>query len=186
MLRLFCGVQGWRTDDYILHIIFNFRCVHSLYVCYIFVKEKGEKMTQLNHDESSDRECTREEINKLTLELNAEIYADFTNYTPIEWSTGAWNGPLITLDPDDPFGDMERIFNRGIHVTSITPPEQGWPIATYCPICKKTTFVLSPWAIKPKDGDYFKMNDVCGDDTLGFEHNMRLGMKMPSSHRKCL
>ena len=106
-------------------------------------------MTEPNQKESNDREFTQEEINKLTLELNAEIYADCLKHTTIEWSTGAWNGPLIELDPNDPFGHMEQLFSTGIHVTSITPPEQGWPIAMYCPICKKTTFVLSPYAVKP-------------------------------------
>ena len=72
---------------------------------------------------------------------------------------------------------MEQLFSSGIHVTSIKPPEQGWPIAMYCPICKVTTFVLSPWAAKPEDGDYFKMNDMCADEVLGFKHNMQLGMK---------
>ena len=49
----------------------------------------------------------------------------------------------------------------GIYITHIVPPEQGWPIAMYCPICKVTRFALTPYGTKPKDGDYFKMNDVC-------------------------
>lgn len=101
---------------------------------------------------------------------------DIPKQHPIEWSTSAWNGPIITLDPGDPFGDIEQIFNRGIHVTHINPPEQGWPIATYCPICKKTTFVLSPWSIKPKDGDYWRMNEMCVDEVLGSTHGMSMYM----------
>ena len=65
---------------------------------------------------------------------------------------------------------------RGIHVTSIVPPEQGWPVAFYCPLCKETTFLLSPWAIKPSDGDYWRI-EMCGSDVEGFRHNMQLGMK---------
>jgi hypothetical protein len=64
-----------------------------------------------------------------------------------------------------------------IVITSIVPPEQGWPIAMHCPICKVTTFLLSPWAIKPEKGDYWKMNDVCASDEHFHEHNMRIAMK---------
>jgi hypothetical protein len=91
---------------------------------------------------------------------------------PIEWSTGWWNGPYIELDPDDPFGDMERIFHRGIHITSIVPPEQGWPIVAHCDLCHKTEIVLSPYAAKPSDGDYFRMNGTCLDEELHWKHNM--------------
>lgn len=63
---------------------------------------------------------------------------------------------------------------KGIHITRIVPPERGWPIAMYCPICKETTFILSPWAIKPKDGDYFRMNGACGSDVLGTLHNIQM------------
>jgi hypothetical protein len=65
----------------------------------------------------------------------------------------------------------------GIHITFIVPPEQGWPVAMYCSLCRVTTFSLSPWGRKPEKGDYFRMNDVCPDEILGFEHNMRLRMK---------
>ena len=91
---------------------------------------------------------------------------------PIEWSTGAWNGPLIKLDPDDPFGHMQRLFGPAINITSIVPPEQGWPIVAHCDLCKKTEIVLSPYAIKPEDGDYWKMNGTCLDEDLHIKHNM--------------
>ena len=67
------------------------------------------------------------------------------------------------------------IFNvapTGIHVTHITPPAQGWPIAMYCPICGETTFILSPWAAKPENGDYWRMTDICGSEVLGQAHNL--------------
>ena len=121
-----------------------------------------------NLNPPSEREWTSKE--------KEEFFANLPKQPPIQWSTGAWNGPLIELDPEDPFGDMERIFNRGIHVTSITPPESGWPVAFYCPLCKVTTFVLSPWAVKPSDGDFWRM-EMCGSDVEGFRHNMQLGMK---------
>lgn len=64
----------------------------------------------------------------------------------------------------------------GVHVNRINPPAQGWPIALYCPICKETTLVLSPWAIKPSDGDYWKMNEVCGNPDLTDKHNIQMAM----------
>lgn len=73
-------------------------------------------------------------------------------------------------------GPCNRTLPYGIYVTNIVPPEQGWPIAMYCPICKETTFILSPWAAKPKDGDYFKMNNICARDE---RHNMIMAMTPP-------
>ena len=106
---------------------------------------------------------------------------DLPPQPPIEWSTGAWNGPLIELDPNDPFGHMESLFSSGIHVTSIVPPAEGWPVAMYCSLCRKTVFMLSLWAVKPLDGDYFKINEMCVDEVDGFKHNMQFGMKDYSS-----
>ena len=95
-----------------------------------------------------------------------------TTGEPIKWSTGAWNGPIIDLEPDDPFGHMRRLFGPRINITSIVPPEQGWPIVAHCDLCKKTVIVLSPWAIKPEDGDYWKMHHTCLDEDLHIKHNM--------------
>ena len=44
------------------------------------------------------------------------------------------------------------------------------------PALQVTTFVLSPWAIKPSEGDYWRIQ-MCGSDVEGFRHNMQLGMK---------
>jgi hypothetical protein len=63
---------------------------------------------------------------------------------------------------------------KGIHITHIVPPAQGWPIAAYCPTCRETTFILSPWAAKPKDGDYFKMNDTCISKGLSGKHVLEI------------
>ena len=95
-----------------------------------------------------------------------------TTGEPIKWSTGAWNGPIIDLDPDDPFGHMRRLFGPRINITSIVPPEQGWPIVAHCDLCKKTVIVLSPWAIKPEKGDYWKMEGTCLDEENHIRHNM--------------
>lgn len=66
---------------------------------------------------------------------------------------------------------------RGIHITRIDHPAQGWPISMYCPICKETTFVLSQWGIKPEDGEYFKMNNVCGSLIVGDMHNIEMELE---------
>jgi hypothetical protein len=69
------------------------------------------------------------------------------------------------------------IFNvapTGIHVTHITPPAQGWPIAMHCPICRETTFLLSPWAAKPEKGDCWRMTETCGSDLLCEMHNIQM------------
>jgi len=67
----------------------------------------------------------------------------------------------------------------GIHVTHIVPPDQGWPIAMHCPICKETTFIWSLWAIKPKDGDYWRMTETCARSN---QHNIELAMN-PFAYR---
>ena len=132
-----------------------------------------------NQNPPSERDWTPEEKEEFFASQDA-ITLDFNSIPkqpPIQWSTSAWNGPLIELDPDDPFGDLERRFNRGIHVTSIVPPEQGWPIAMHCPICKETTFMLDKWAIKPKDGDYFLMDEICASEDHSIKHNIKLSVK---------
>lgn len=70
----------------------------------------------------------------------------------------------------------------GIHVTAIVPPEQGWPIAMYCPICKETTIVLSPWAIKPERGDYWLMHETCGSEEHNLRHNMQIAVQAINRH----
>lgn len=74
--------------------------------------------------------------------------------------------------------DDIRAQRAGIHVTAIVPPEQGWPIAMYCPICKETTFLLSPWAIKPEKGDYWRMSGMCASEQYGNRHNMEIAVGM--------
>jgi hypothetical protein len=65
----------------------------------------------------------------------------------------------------------------GIHVTSIVPPEQGWLIAFHCPLCKETTFILSPWAIKPEKGDYWRMTEMCASEEHCNQHNLIMTMQ---------
>ena len=120
---------------------------------------------------------TVEKLLKMRNDMDA-LFSNVPKQPPIEWSTGTWKGPLIELDQNDPFGHMEQLFSSGIHITSITPPEQtppeqGWPIAMYCPICKVTTFVLSPYAIKPEKGDYWRMTKMCADSD---KHNLEMSM----------
>jgi hypothetical protein len=127
-----------------------------------------------NQNPTSERDWSIEEREEFFASQDA-MTLDFNSIpkqSPIQWSTSAWNGPLIELDPNDPFGDMERIFNRGIHVTSIVPPEQGWIVAAHCCLCKVTFFVLSPWAVKPEKGDYIQLKGTCLDEELHIKHNL--------------
>jgi hypothetical protein len=90
-----------------------------------------------------------------------------TNRTPSEVL------PPITLKGlQDTYADFQEKFFRGIHITSIVPPEQGWPIVAHCDMCKKTVIGLSPGAIKPEKGDYWKMEGTCLDEEKHIRHNM--------------
>lgn len=114
-----------------------------------------------------------------TIQEKADFYASQENTGSLFSGAVANNGVQFSDVRHFSIDEIESILNRGIHVTSIVPPEQGWPMAFHCPICKETTFLLSPWAVKPKDGDYFKMNDTCASDDHGHQHNMRMAMKPP-------
>lgn len=72
--------------------------------------------------------------------------------------------------------EMEEFYipKSGIFIMHIDHPEQGWPIAMYCPICKTTTFILSLYAEKPKNGGYMKINDLCCSETLGQIHDIEI------------
>ncbi len=59
-------------------------------------------------------------------------------------------------------------FSEGVHVTSIVPPEQGWPVLYHCEKCARSTFLLVPWAAKPEHGDYWRIS-LCPDEP---RHNM--------------
>jgi hypothetical protein len=88
------------------------------------------------------------------------------------FSGGVANNACLPYDWID-FGKA-----TGIYVTSITPPESGWPFALHCPLCKETVFILSPWAIKPEKGDYWRIEGTCGneDDATRMKHDMQMSM----------
>jgi hypothetical protein len=127
-----------------------------------------------NQNPPCEREWTIEEQEEFFASQDAVtgLLNGVPKQPPIEWNTSAWNGPIIELDPDDPFGHMRRLFGPAINITSIVPPESGWPIVAHCELCRKTVIVLSPWAVKPEDGDYWKMNGTCLDEDLHIKHNM--------------
>ena len=104
-------------------------------------------------------------------------------FRPIEWSTSTWNGPIHPLSSDDPFGDLERFIHPGVNITSIVPPEQGWPIVAHCDLCKKTVIVLSPYAVKPEKGDYFLLKGTCLDEELNVKHNLYPQFDFPNPSR---
>ena len=70
------------------------------------------------------------------------------------------------------------VTSRGIHVTRVGEPEQGWLMSFYCPLCKETTFLLSPYACKPSEGDYWRMKEMCANEEHAFNHNLRFALKM--------
>jgi hypothetical protein len=72
--------------------------------------------------------------------------------------------------------EIQQILDRGIHITSIVPPAQGWLIAMHCPICKETTIILHSWAIKPEKGDYWLMRNTCGSEEFQARHNLEMSM----------
>ncbi len=133
-----------------------------------------------NQNVPSERDWTEQEKEEFFASQDAitGILNGVPNQPSIEWSTGSWNGPIFPLSSDDPFGDLYRFTHPGIHITSIVPPEQGWPVAFYCPLCRETTFLLSPYAVKPSDGDYHQMTEMCADLEFGFKHNMEFELKM--------
>ena len=124
-----------------------------------------------NPSHPSEREWTIEEREEFFKGVDA--VTGIPNGSAVASNSGVWMSEIrhFTLQ------DLDEIFNRGIHVTELTPPEQGWPIAMHCPICKETTFVLSPWAIKPEKSDYFLMDATCGSEEHNAEHNMRIAME---------
>lgn len=70
----------------------------------------------------------------------------------------------------------------GVEVTHIVPPEQGWPIAVYCPICRTLSFLYCAYGIKPEKGDYFLMRS-CVDD---LRHSLELSNPLYNSGRRDL
>lgn len=108
--------------------------------------------------------------------------------------TGTFNGTPTTMIPFRPTPSIHYYGNelafsmtegldcffywmlewKGIYVTNIVPPAQGWPVAMYCPLCKETTFLLSPWAIEPTEGGYLTINDTCANEDVYIKHNIKM------------
>lgn len=61
--------------------------------------------------------------------------------------------------------------NPNIHVDRVIGPDTGAMIATYCEYCRTTEFRWSPYATKPKDGDFFLLNGICGNIAHGLKIN---------------
>lgn len=118
-----------------------------------------------NHNIPTEREWTTEE--------REEFYA-MAGLTDLFTRMGILKGATASNAPVLP--------QVGIHITHIVPPAQGWPVAIYCPICRETTFVLSAYAAKPEDGDYWKMNESCVRDGVCDQHNIKMATK-PFAYR---
>ena len=67
---------------------------------------------------------------------------------------------------------MPKTLPKEIEITSLTGPDTGWPIAAHCVHCRKTVITWSPYACKPKDGDFHLLMGTCLDEELGMKHNL--------------
>jgi hypothetical protein len=64
-----------------------------------------------------------------------------------------------------------------IEITHVVPPEQGWPIAGYCAICRAHHIVLSPFALKPEDGMLFIADQTCLNEPTSQEHTLDMSLR---------
>ena len=73
----------------------------------------------------------------------------------------------------------------GCVITSIKPPDEGWPIVVYCEVCEKIEIVLSPFALKPEKGDYWFIRGMCidPDDETATRHNIFANLNADSRNR---
>lgn len=124
-----------------------------------------------NQNPPSEREWTIEELEEFFSSQDARTGLLSGGGLEPFWNNGKIVAPFTVSGIHEALDNLESTLYRGIHVTSLVPPSEGWPIAFYCPLCKETTFLLNPWAIKPKDGDFWKI-EMCASEVHGFRHNM--------------
>lgn len=67
----------------------------------------------------------------------------------------AYDGLDVAINPDLVSEDP------GIHITNIVQPEHGAIILYYCKECKRTEIFINEHAVKPKDGDAWKISFPC-------------------------
>ena len=120
---------------------------------------------------------TEDDIQLLTEKLSEEVKKEgnkifsgmMTNCVPDSCTLSITLKDLIDMKEKI---DKQFPEPKGVHITSIIPPDHGWPIVSHCDICKKTVILLSPYAVKPSDGDYFRLNGTCLDEEKHIKHNM--------------
>jgi hypothetical protein len=135
-------------------------------------------MMEPNNNPPSERDWTEQEKDEFYTSIG--LSGTPINNTP--FYPNAVNAPTepITLDYlkrtlaefDEKFSRPNVAVPSGVNVTSITPPESGWPIVAHCNLCRKTVILLSPWAVKPEKGDYWKLEGTCLDEEDHIKHNM--------------
>lgn len=132
-----------------------------------------------NQNPPSEREWTPEEMedffsDKFIDAYNSNVNAMITNGPVTATSEEITLEKLIKM-----YEELERLAApKGIFITHLVPPESGWMLAMYCPICKETTFRLDKYACKPSEGDYFLMKQTCGSDEHWQEHNIQLNLPL--------
>jgi hypothetical protein len=142
---------------------------------------KGIKPMDPNDNHPSEREWTLEEQEEFFGSQDA-VTGLLGGGVAKFWSKEEVPTPITLKGLQEAYQTLEETLYRGIHVISITPPKSGWPMAIHCPLCRETTFFLSPYACKPtEDGKefdgYHLINDMCGNAEHSWQHNIRLGMK---------
>lgn len=125
-----------------------------------------------NQNPPSERDWTLEEMEEFFKSQDA-VTGMFSG-SPIKLNSYHPNSSVLNCG--DYIADVWPWWmQRGIHVTALTPPESGWPVAFHCPLCRETTFLLSPWACKPSDGDYWRV-EMCANETEAFRHNLQMSV----------
>ena len=130
-----------------------------------------------DYDQLPQEITDEDDIQRLTEKLSEEVEKEGDRIFSGMATNGVPNSSTCSITIKDLLDmkektDKEFLEPKGINITSIVPPEKGWPIVAHCDLCKKTVIVLSPWAIKPEDGDYWKMHHTCLDEDLHIKHNM--------------
>lgn len=71
--------------------------------------------------------------------------------------------------------DFERALRpKGIYITKIVQPEHGAVILMHCSTCKKTLIEVNKYALKPVDGEGFKMEtEYCGKGCAGIKAQIK-------------
>ena len=94
---------------------------------------------------------TEEELQLLTEKLSEEVKKEGDRIFSGMMTNCVPNSSTLSITLKDLIDMKEKIDKqfpepKGVHITSIIPPDHGWPIVSHCDIWKKTVILLSPYA----------------------------------------